>query len=63
MSDQFTTAFTNAIKYQCKQTEGLGLTNLLEYKIALVVTDGQIVGYTIDKVVDAIENAESDDGE
>ena len=52
--EQFVTNFSNALKFEIDRTEGLDLTQLLEYKIGLVVMNGQVTGYTIDKTVDSL---------
>jgi len=53
-TDQFVKNFSNALAFEAKRTEGIELTQLLEYKIGIVITNGKIVGTTIDKMIDSL---------
>lgn len=56
--DQFVDNFSKALAFECKRTEGLGLTQQLEYKVGLVVMDGKITGYTLGKSFDSLDVTE-----
>jgi hypothetical protein len=58
--EQFVENFSNALKYEVSRTAGTEVTQLLEYKIGLVVMNGQITGYTMDKTVDSLPENEAE---
>ena len=53
--DQLIKSLDGAIRYEATRTEGIDATILLAYEIGLVIRDGDIIGYTIDKTEDSEE--------
>lgn len=53
--DQLVESLGNAIRYEAARTKGIDATMLLEYKIGLVIMNGDITGYTMERV-DVSEN-------
>lgn len=51
--DQMIESLGNAFRYEAQRTEGIEATILIEYKIGLVIMNGDIVGYTINKTEDS----------
>jgi hypothetical protein len=51
--DQLIKSLDSAIRYEASRTEGLEKTILLGYKIQLVVMNGDITHYSIDKTEDS----------
>ena len=50
--DQLVNTLRNALNAEAKMTTGKDITKALAYNISIVIKDGEIVGYSIDKTED-----------
>lgn len=51
--DQLINSLSNAIRYEASRTEGKETTILIGYKVSLVIVNGDITAYSIDKTEDS----------
>lgn len=58
-TDELVRNLTNALNAEAAQTQGKDITKLLTYNINLVIKEGQIVGYSIDRTENFTDSEET----